>query len=766
MGNTSSAPNSSTENSNIKTLPYLIDEIAMHYMITQNAIDLEKITNPEYHDKLIILTSGIIEKRLNNLEIGYLKNRIVGNNDEIQDIMPANSKLKDKIVTDISKYYVKILMIYSSIVATFDPQYSYTDEGGTKTFYLKDHEFENIPEGVTPTLVQLTNPMSLCRKRLNILKNRYDETTEPGSVILNPGEKLCSTESTVKLTDELGMKELDALYYDIFDYNTKKWSKRSNKMKKKYNKDLILFYRIYTGNRTKPANIKSFQDIELLDFKTLNSCSDNNFLSDIVVSKENKLIKDYKEKIDLIQNITEENRKKFYDILKEIFVIKTVDNEVSYTINPSLTMDKILLLEEQTRNALLDLYISCEKYFIQALIIFENIYESKDYTISEYRKENLMNIPPPPTPINYKDSLTITPPFSPNIQPSIEPMNVTQNITQNINKDQVPLNQSPQPEKPGMFDFFKKLTSSEKSEPVPTPSNPESNGKTTTGSLDAFTSPPNSVPPNSVPPNAVPSNPPSNSVQSNTVPSNTGSNGMTSPQFTNPTPSNSVPSNSVQSNTTTQPDTFSFTSPSNAAPSNPVPSNAVPSNPPSNAGQSNPGQPNTAQSNELPIGQSNATTQPDTFSFRSPSNEVPSNPAPSNEVPSNVAQTNTSTQSDPFSSPPSSNPVSSNVGPSNSVPPSEKSISEESDQSNIQSSGQGNTPPSNTVSSNAGASNAPSNPVLSNAGPSNAPSNPVLSNAGPSNAPSNPVSSNPVLSNVGPSNIESVSPQSNVNKKP
>ena len=68
----------------------------------------------------------------------------------------------------------------------------------------------------------------------NILKNRYDDTTEPGSVILNPGDKLCSVESTVKLTDEIGIKELDSLYYDIFDYNTKKWSKKSSKMKKKY----------------------------------------------------------------------------------------------------------------------------------------------------------------------------------------------------------------------------------------------------------------------------------------------------------------------------------------------------------------------------------------------------------------------------------------------------------------------------------------------------------------------------------------------------
>ena len=426
MGNTASAPNSSTQEShtesNITTLPYFIDEIAMHYMLTQNSIELIRISDKEYYDNLIILTSNVIEKRLNNLEIGYLKNRITGNTDQIQDILPANSKVKDKVVMDISKFYIKIVMIYSAIASTFDPQYSYSDESGVKSFYLKDfEEYKNIPKNVKPELIQLTNPLSLCRKRLNILKNRYDDTSEPGSVILNPGEKLCSTESSVKLTDEIGIKELDSLYYDLFDYNTKTWSKRSNKMKKKYNKDLILFYRIFTGKKNKPSNVKSFQDIELLDFKTLNSCSENTFLSDIVISKENKLVKQYKEKIDLIQSSTEDNRNQLYSILKELFIIKVVDNEQSYTINPSLTLDKILLLEEKTRNVILDLYISCEKYFIQALIIFENIYESKDYTVSELRKENLMQIQENTTP-NYKDTLII-PPFSPDMSLSPEPFN-------------------------------------------------------------------------------------------------------------------------------------------------------------------------------------------------------------------------------------------------------------------------------------------------------------------------------------------------------
>jgi hypothetical protein len=556
---------------------------------------------------------------------------------------------------------------------------------------------------------------------LNILKNRYDETTEPGSVILNPGEKLCSTESTIKLTDELGMKELDALYYDIFDYNTKKWSKRSNKMKKKYNKDLILFYRIYTGKRTKPSNIKSFQDIELLNFKTLDSCSDNNFLSDIVVSKENKLIKDYKEKIDLMQNITEENRNKFYGILKEIFVVKMVDNEQSYTINPSLTMDKILLLEDQTRSALLDLYISCEKYFIQALIIFENIYESKDYTISEYRKENLMKIPPPPTPINYKDSLTITPPFSPDIQPS-EPTESIRQIPeiQPLANSQPPNTQNPDtqpttqtvPEKSGIFDFFKNLTSSEKNEKN------ELKNSITTSTTDVKST-------NSTTPEYVTNNPSPEPFTETTNPS-TDSFIMTNNQLNPPNPS------SQPFTTTPNPSTDSFTSTTDPSTqpfiptSNPSIDSFTNTNPPP--------QPFTMTTNPS-TDSFTSTTNPSTDSFIStnPSTDSFTSTNPSTDSftstnPSTDSFTSTNPSPQPFTSTnPSSQPfTSTNPSPqpfTMTTNPSTDSFTSTTNSSNTVPSGiKSNVSPSNSLSLNASSNVSPSNKPPSNIS-SNTPSN-------------------------------------------
>jgi hypothetical protein len=395
MGNTTS-----TEQSDIGNLATQIDEIAVHYILNQNTIDLLRLTDKEYYDNLIILTSSVVEKKLNHLELGFLNQRIFGKStiSEVIDMAPSSSKIKEKIIFNISKFYIKIFMIYSAIATTIDPQYSYEDENGSKKlFYLKDMDaYKHIPKNVKPTLVQLTNPLNLCRKRLAILKNKLDYNVEGTFVKINPGEKLCSLSTTNLLTDEVGIKELDALYYDIFDYNTKSWSKRSKKMKIKYNKDLILFYQIFTGKKVKPAEIKTFHDIELLDMSTIEQCNDVRFMQDILIDKKDILVVEYLKKIEMIEAATTKYKSKLISILKELFVIKLTNDETTYTINPDLTLDHILLIETETRDTILNLYTSCEKYFIQALIIFEKIYDEQVKTLNVERLNYIDNIKTPP----------------------------------------------------------------------------------------------------------------------------------------------------------------------------------------------------------------------------------------------------------------------------------------------------------------------------------------------------------------------------------
>ena len=433
MGNATSSPNGAnrTPYTNINNLSKEIDDIAIHYILKQNTIDLLRLTDKEYYDNLIVLTSKIIDHRLNNMEIGVLNNRVNGTitrekngetiGEAVFSLIPETDKIKNKMIINISKFYIKIITIYSAIVSTIDPQYSYEDEQGQKqVFYLKDIDsYKHIPRGTTPMITQISNPMNLCRKRLNILKNKLD-MSDPDIYVLNPGEKLCDNDSHVKLSDEVGIKELDLLYYDIFDYEKKTWSKRSRKMDIIYKKELTLFYQIFTGKSKRPSEIKSFRDIELLDYRTLEYCSPNDlFMKEIEVSKNNEQIREYLDNIKMIEDSTGIYRQKLSEILKKIFVmtvsgvnepnhemfggffwkkeepvISTTVNPLlnlnyEYTINPDLTLEQIKQLEEETRTTIMYLYTNCQKNFIKALLTFEKIYDEQSKNISEERLNQL-----------------------------------------------------------------------------------------------------------------------------------------------------------------------------------------------------------------------------------------------------------------------------------------------------------------------------------------------------------------------------------------
>ena len=352
--------NKTSQNQNMTSLASEVDDIAINYILTQNTIDLLRLTDKEYYDNLIILTSSVIEKRFNGLELGFLQQRIFGKNSDAIDIIPASNKMKDKVIYDISKFYIKIIMIYGAIATTIDPQYSYEKDGVKKTFYLKEmQEYKNIPKNATPMLVNLTNPMNLCRKRLSILKNKLDLHYDENQVKLNPGEQLCSISATTSLTDEVGIKELDLLYFDIFDYETKTWSKRSAKMKQKYNKDLTLFYQIFTGKVDMPETITTFNDIELLDLSTIDNCARDSFKKDLIISNKNELVLLYEEKIKLIEQSTAIYRGKLVNLLRELFVVEIKDNNKKRILNPKLTMEHILIIETDTRDNILNLYTSC-----------------------------------------------------------------------------------------------------------------------------------------------------------------------------------------------------------------------------------------------------------------------------------------------------------------------------------------------------------------------------------------------------------------------
>ena len=312
MGNTIStgiSVNESSKGTTSSSLIEYIDMIATNYILKQNMIDMIRFTDKEYYDNMLILTSFIMKNQLTSLDIGILKNRVlegsmqneniyVTNTNELKEISLKNEKMKQKALFVISKFYVKIMTLFSAIVATIDPQYMYEDDDGNKKFFqLKDfNSYKKIDKSTNELRIsRVDNPIGLVKKRLAILQNKLNNNNSNSeSIVINPGEKMCSPleeENGNKLDKEIGIKELDALYFDVYDTDTNNWNKRSEEMQRKYDEDVLKFYQIFTGKKDKPEYIKTFAEIETLELHKVKRCINRDYYQDLVVSKKDELFK-------------------------------------------------------------------------------------------------------------------------------------------------------------------------------------------------------------------------------------------------------------------------------------------------------------------------------------------------------------------------------------------------------------------------------------------------------------------------------------------
>ena len=69
-----------------------------------------------------------------------------------------------------------------------------------------------------------------------------------------------------------GIPDLIELYRDVYDPGTKQYSGMSARMSSAYRADLASFYKVFTGNKVVPDDIKSFADIKLTDYSKLRGC--------------------------------------------------------------------------------------------------------------------------------------------------------------------------------------------------------------------------------------------------------------------------------------------------------------------------------------------------------------------------------------------------------------------------------------------------------------------------------------------------------------
>ena len=224
---------------------------------------MKNLSKLEYCDKLIILTSKIINKYLNENDVKFLsqKKGITGESmtrekvlaidrDSLDKYDISNTVKKRRICIGLAKHYVQIANLFAAIASTINPLYDYIDKKGNEITVGLD-EKDTIPKDAN-TKISRSN---FCSNRVAALLNNQDiETFEESykkTVSLNPNicEFNCSTCPAIKTVDEEpGIPELEKLYYDKYDYDSGEFIGMTPDMAKIYEKNVKDFYKIFTGN--------------------------------------------------------------------------------------------------------------------------------------------------------------------------------------------------------------------------------------------------------------------------------------------------------------------------------------------------------------------------------------------------------------------------------------------------------------------------------------------------------------------------------------
>ena len=314
----------------------ILDYIATHYILTMDFKSLRKLYDKEYCDKLVILTSDIIERYYTDIEITYLSKRtkegapinekdkiIFFNKDLLNKVDIKNPNKKKNVCMGISKFYIKIAHIFAAILTTINPIYVYKDtEGNTVRATL--YEKSKIPKDAKVDIYKL----NICSNRINSLKNnRSLEPDANGDITIGPD--FCNINigdddgKEKDLLDEPGIPELEELYYDDnYDFDTGKFTGMSEKTKEMYLYNLQIFYNVFTGEKVMPETITKFSDIKLQKYHKKEHCRGVNpkLKREIKGSLTDKLFNDYAENLKKMIQTANKNQEELLKIINRLFV--------------------------------------------------------------------------------------------------------------------------------------------------------------------------------------------------------------------------------------------------------------------------------------------------------------------------------------------------------------------------------------------------------------------------------------------------------------
>lgn len=397
-------------------LEEILDRIASDTILKMDMQILEKLNEKEYCDKMMILSSEILDKDFTHLELQKIAKRInkgtqrIGETDD-ETKLPSDVNREDRdtvfyikkevlredpihkkeMCDEIAKFYIKIAHLFSAIMKTVNPEYIYKDFFGN---IIRTRDKESIPKNTKFQLYKL----NLCNQRLNTLlgKNNVDEMVYLGTdeKKINVQPDFCSihikSNGEIKtLEEEPGIPELMNLYYDAdYDYKTGEFRGMSDAMKEIFQHDLEEFYKTFTGNDVMPSSITKFGDIKLHDYQKNSLCTKEK--KEMVGNYKDKLFNLYSKNINEMIFYVNEKQEKLFNILTQVFWVHEEKGDVK--IQPNLTEYNLQLLIEETRICITELYIHCERKFVEGIQIYEAIVESNIFDTTRRQIEHLEKV--------------------------------------------------------------------------------------------------------------------------------------------------------------------------------------------------------------------------------------------------------------------------------------------------------------------------------------------------------------------------------------
>jgi hypothetical protein len=406
MGNQSSSTNKEQNNSSqlkAKPIGQILDYIASYYIITMDFKSLKELYKTEYCNKLVILTSDIVERYFTDLEISYLAQRVKNgeqvnemkkdkiiffDKDSVGNLDIKNSVKKKQLCISIAKFYIKIAHLFAAIVTTINPIYVYKDaEGNTMRADLYDKG--KIPVN-TPRQIYR---MNICDNRINALKNGQSlEPDENGDITILP--KVCSSNigDTETLAAEPGIPELMELYYDQYNERTNEFDDMSKEARSLFLQDLQIFYNVFTDNNGKlPEGYTKFSDIQLRNYHK--QCQGPNPKLETAVKGplSNNMFASYANMLKKMMTNANANQQALLQIINDLF---------EYTVDPQTQKKQIrvnhLLTEKflqdiiiKARSLIINLYLTCEADYENVLKIYEAIVETKIFDTVQRQYKNV-----------------------------------------------------------------------------------------------------------------------------------------------------------------------------------------------------------------------------------------------------------------------------------------------------------------------------------------------------------------------------------------